>query len=244
MPAAAPTILATSGGLKIGARTRWEFAPLTELAVDLAQVPSDRQPRICYIPTAGGDSEFSIRCFYEAAQLAGYAPSHLALIPMPNVDDIREHILSQDVVWVGGGSVAVLLAVWRMHGLDEVLREAWEAGVVLTGVSAGSICWHLGGPTDSYGPTLRNSPPGLGLLPYSNGVHYDSEAQRRPLFHELIRSGALANGFATEDGVGLLFRGTELVEAVTEVAGKKAYSVIRDETGGVIETELPVRLLP
>ena len=106
---------------------------------------------------------------------------------MPNVRDVREHLLSQDVIWVGGGSVANLLAVWRVHGLDEVLRECWEAGVVLGGVSAGSICWYVGGPTDSYGLDLRVSPPGLAFLPYGNGVHYDSEEQRRPLLHGLRR---------------------------------------------------------
>ena len=86
------------------------------------------------------------------------------------------------MIWVWGGSVAGLLAMWRLHGVDEAMRLAWQAGVVLTGVSAGSICWHVGGTTDSFGPTLRPITNGLGLLPYSNGVHYDSEAQRRPLF--------------------------------------------------------------
>ena len=112
---------------------------------------------------------------------------------MPNVRDIRAHLLAQDVIWVGGGSVANLLAVWRVHGLDEVLRECWESGVVLGGVSAGSICWYVGGPTDSYGTDLRVSPPGLGLLPYGNGVHYDSEEQRRPLLHALVADGRPAH---------------------------------------------------
>ena len=109
----------------------------------------------------------------------------------PTSPDVRAHLLDQDVVWVGGGSVANLLAVWRVHGLDEVMREAWEAGVVLAGVSAGSICWHVGGTTDSFGPDLRPVTDGLALLPYGNGVHYDSEERRRPLLHRLVADGTL-----------------------------------------------------
>jgi len=118
---------------------------------------------------------------------------------MPNVEDIREHLLSQDVIWVWGGSVAGLLALWRLHGVDQVMHEAWQAGVVLTGVSAGSICWHVGGTTDSFGPDLQPVTNGLALLPYSNGVHYDSEEQRRPLFQRLIADGTLPAGYATDE---------------------------------------------
>ena len=153
--------------------------------------------------------------------------THLELFTMPNVADIRAHLLAQDVIWVGGGSVANLLAVWRAHGVDEVLRECWESGVVLGGVSAGSICWYVGGPTDSYGTDLRLSPPGLGLLPYGNGVHYDSEEQRRPLLHALVGKGDLPTSHATDDGVGLVYDGTELVEAVADRPGVAAYVVER-----------------
>ena len=120
--------------------------------------------------------------------LGGVDTSHLALFQMPNVTNIRGHLLAQDVIYVGGGSVANLLALWRLHGVDHVMREAWESGVVLTGVSAGSICWHIGGPTDSFGAQLRPVTNGLGLLPYGNGVHYDSEEQRRPLLHRPSRT--------------------------------------------------------
>jgi peptidase E len=162
---------------------------------------------------------------------------------MPNVVDITEHLLAQDVIWVWGGSVAGLLAMWRLHGVDEAMRQAWQAGVVLTGVSAGSICWHVGGTTDSFGPDLRPITNGLGLLPYANGVHYDSEEQRRPLFHSLIGDGTLPDGFASEDGTGLLYRGTEFVEAVTEVADRSCYRVCRTADGSVLEERLPTRLL-
>jgi peptidase E len=169
--------------------------------------------------------------------------SHLSLFPMPTVPDVRAHLLAQDVVWVGGGSVANLLAVWRVHGLDQVFREVWRAGVVLGGVSAGSLCWHVGGTTDSYGPDLRPVTDGLGLIPASNGVHHDSEEQRRPLYHRLVADGTLPPGHATDDGVGLVYRGTELAEVVADRPGKAAYRVERGPDGSAVETRLEPRLL-
>ena len=243
MPADAPTILATSGGRIDGRRTPWEVGPLTEYAVELARV-SGRRPRVCFLATALGDNAAVLQAFYDAARFAGFEASHLALFPMPNVDDPRAHLLAQDVVWVWGGSVAGLLAMWRLHGVDAAMRGAWEAGVVLTGVSAGSICWHVGGTTDSYGPDLRPVTDGLGLLPYANGVHYDSEEQRRPLLHRLVADQTLPTAYATDDGVGLHYRGTELVEALTELPGKGAYRVERGPEGEAVETRLEPRLLP
>ncbi len=223
-------------------RVRWEVGPLTDYAVELAGT-SGRAPRVCFLATACGDSAEVLRGFYEAAQLRGFWASHLALFPMPNVEDIRELLLSQDVIWVGGGSVAGLLAMWRLHGLEEVLREAWQAGVVLTGVSAGSLCWHIGGTTDSFGTELRPVSNGLAFLPYSNGVHYDSEEQRRPLFQSLVGNGTLPPGYATDDGVGVLYRGTRFVEAVTEKPNQAGYWVSADAAGTVTEQRLPTRLL-
>jgi peptidase E len=237
-----PTILATSGGITPGRRIRWEFAPLTDYAVELSGVAS-RAPRVCLLATAMGDSPAIVAAFYEAAQQRGFHASHLSVLPMPNVDDVRGHLLDQDVIWVYGGSVAGLLALWRLHGIDLALREAWQAGVVLTGVSAGSICWHVGGTTDSFGPQLRAVTNGLGWLPYSNGVHYDSEKQRRPLFQALIADGTLPTGFATDDGVGVLYHGSEVVEALTEIEGKGAYLVERGPDGTAVETRLDVRSL-
>jgi peptidase E len=237
-----PTILATSGGIVPGTRTRWELGPLTEFALDLAGV-SGRAPKVCFLATAMGDNPAVIGGLYEAAMLRGLAPSHLVTFPMPNVADVTAHLLEQDVVWVFGGSVAGLLAMWRLHGFDAALRRAWEAGVVLTGVSAGSICWHIGGTTDSFGPDLRPVTDGLAFLPYANGVHYDSEEQRRPRFHELIADGTLPAGYATDDGVGLLYRGTRMVEAVAETDGAGAYYVERAPDGEAVETALDVRRL-
>lgn len=238
MPADQPTILATSGGVVAADRISWGVGPLTDLAVDLSGVEG-RAPKVCFLGTACGDSPALVRDFYAAAQARGFHGSHLQLFTMPNVEDITAHLLEQDVVWVWGGSVAGLLAMWRLHGVDEAMRTAWEAGVVLTGVSAGSICWHVGGTTDSFGPTLRPITDGLGLLPFSNGVHYDSEEQRRPLFQSLVADGTLPTGYATDDGAGVLYQGTEMVGAYTERAGAGAYLVERDGDRAV-ETELDV----
>ncbi|MGQ0481861.1 MAG: Type 1 glutamine amidotransferase-like domain-containing protein [Pseudonocardia sp.] len=242
MPADAPTILATSGGLRSSTRLAWEVGPLTHHAVELAGV-SGRAPRVCFLATACGDDNRLIATFYDNAWRAGWAASHVALFPMPNIADVAEHLLAQDVVWVWGGSVAGLLSIWRLHGLDAALRQAWAAGVVLTGVSAGSICWHVGGTTDSFGPELRPVTDGLGLLPWSNGVHYDSEPRRRPLFQSLIAGGTLPPGYATDDGAGLLYRGTELVEALTERDGAGAYRVDPGPDRSAQETRLDVRRL-
>ncbi|WP_018156749.1 peptidase E [Demetria terragena] len=242
MTAPEPTILATSGGIRPGGHTFFEFSALSTFAVELAGI-TGRAPRVCFLATALGDNEAVLARLHDAARLAGWQSSHVQLFPMPNVPDIREHLLAQDVVWVMGGSVAGLLAMWRVHRVHEAMRAAWEAGVVLTGVSAGSICWHIGGTTDSFGTDLRPVTNGLALLPYSNGVHYDSEPQRRPLFQSLITDGALPPGYATDDGVGLLYRGTELAEAVTEVDGKGAYWVERGSGCAAVEARLEVRRL-
>jgi peptidase E len=242
MPADAPTILATSGGLVPGRRVPWELGPLTEYAIDLSGANA-RAPKVCFVATAGGDSPAVIANFYNAALQRGLIASHLALFPMPNIDDVRGHLLDCDVIWVSGGSVAGLLAMWELHGIGPLMRQAWQAGVVLTGVSAGSICWHVGGTTDSFGPELRPVSNGLGLIPWSNGVHYDSVAQRRPEFQRLIAAGELPAGYATDDGVGLLYRGTSLLEALTERDGKSAYHVARGNDGRAIETVIDPRLL-
>lgn len=226
MPASTPTILATSGGMRPGKRTQLEFAPLIHYAVELSGV-AGRAPRICHIGTANGDQQWFNALFSEAGQAAGMTVTHLNLFPMPSTADPAALLLEQDVVWVGGGSVANLLALWRLHDLDQALREAWQAGVVLSGVSAGSICWHAGGTTDSFGPDLRPVTNGLAFLPYSAGVHYDSEPQRRPLYQELVGAGVLPAGYASDDGTGILYRGTEFAEAVSEVSGKGAYYVAR-----------------
>ena len=242
MPADAPTIIATSIGFDLRGRDRFDLAagPVFDLAADLSGASGT--PKVCFIGTATGDNPAVITSAYSALS-ERFRPSHLELFAMPNLADVRGHLLGQDVMWVGGGSVANLLALWRLHGWDELLREAWEAGVVLGGVSAGSICWHNGGTTDSFGPDLRPVTNGLGFLPYSNGVHYDSELQRRPLYQGLIADGTLTDGYATDDGVGLVYRGIEMVEVVADRPGCAAYRVERGADGSVRETRLEPRRL-
>jgi peptidase E len=242
MTARQPTILATSGGLRSGERSATAFGPLVHHAVDLSGVHG-RRPRVTYIGTATGDAEHLTARMAEAARVAGFDLTALNLFPMPNIEDIQGMLLEQDVVWVMGGSVANLLAVWRVHGLDTILRRVWESGVVLSGVSAGSICWYQGGTTDSFGPELRPVTDALGFLPYGNGVHYDIDKGRRPLMHRLVADGTLPVAHCTDDGVGLVYRGTELVEAVTESPGKGAYIVAR-EADTAVETRIDPRPLP
>jgi peptidase E len=233
-------ILATSGGW-IGSPLGPRPGPLLDHALALSGKP---RPRLCFLNTACGDSVEATAMVYAAfAGREDVVVTHLELFTMPNVPDPREHLLSQDVIWVGGGSVANLLAVWRVHGLDDVFREAWERGIVLAGVSAGSLCWHIGGTTDSFGTDLRPVTNGLALLPYSNGVHYDSEAQRRPLLQTLIADQILPDGYATDNGVGLHYVGTELHEVVSETEAAGAYRVERMSNGEVRETRLEPRLL-
>lgn len=196
---------------------------------------SDR-PRVLFILTASGDDPQYLAAMYSALADTDCDVDHLALFPQPN-RPVDEAIDKADVVWVGGGSVANLLALWRLHGVDTALHRAWESGTVLGGVSAGSICWHVGGPTDSFGKELAPVTDALGFLPYGNGVHYDSEEQRRPLLHELVSSGTLPESYATDDRVAIVYRGTEPVEVITDVpdTDAAAYRVTIGEDGVVEE---------
>lgn len=241
MGADQPTILATSGGIRSGTRTDWEFNHLVHHAVELSGV-TGRRPRVCSLDTAGGDNPVTFFKLLEAGRVADFEVTPLTLFTMPNVADIEAHLMQQDVVWVGGGSVANLLAVWRVHGLDQIFPRVWQAGVVLGGVSAGSICWHVGGSTDSFGLPLQPVTNGLAMLPYGNGVHYDSEETRRPTIHRLVADGTLPLTYCTDDGAGLVYQGTELVEAVAERPGASGYVVTRDGERAV-EEKLPTRLL-
>jgi len=242
MPADAPTILATSGGLRRGSWTEVEFGPLVLHAIELSGV-TGRAPRLCCVGTAGGDQRWFQAWLSAAGQAQGITVSHLSLFSMPSTADMAGLLLAQDAVWVSGGSVANLLALWRLHGLDHSFRQAWEAGVVLGGISAGSICWHVGGTTDSFGPDLRPVTNGLAFVPFSNGVHYDSEAKRRPLYQRLIADGTLPDGYATDNGTGLLYRGTQLTETLSEIKGKGTYRVFRDGEAAR-EERIEPRVLP
>ncbi len=211
----------------------------------LALAGTSGPARLCYVPTAVGDLPQAIDA--RTAAFAGRADvefSVLRLFTQPSVPDVRDHLLSQDVILVEGGSVVNLMAVWRAHGLPQILRECWDAGVVLTGTSAGSLCWHLSGPTDSFSDSLAPFTDGLGFIRCSNGVHDDLDDQpRRQVYRELVASGRLPAGYATEDGVGLHYVGTELREAVSILAGKRAWRVEPDGNGGYTERAVTPRLL-
>jgi peptidase E len=239
--AAEPTILATCGGLNAGEWTDAVYGPLLLHGIELAMV-TGRAPRVTHINTAGGDPRFVESAELEAARAAGVDASHLRFFPHPNVADVRAHILAQDMIWVSGGSVVNLLAVWRAHGLDRILEEAWHAGVVLAGGSAGALCWHTGGTTTSFGPDASPVSNGLGFIPHSLGVHYDSNPKRRPAHERAVASGALDGGYAIDEGVGLVYRGTALADVVTERVGQYAWRVDAVD-GRANETRITPRLL-
>jgi peptidase E len=244
MTAEQPTILASCGGLDPGGWTDVVYGPLILHGIELAAV-TGRAPRVAHINTAGGDPRILEGQEIEAARLVGAEASHLRLFPHPNVESLRDYLLSRDLVWVNGGSVVNLLAVWRAHGLGEALREAWLSGVVLAGGSAGAICWHTGGTTTSFGPEPRPVEDGLGFVPYSLGVHYDSDARRRPAHERAVAAGVIDEGYALDEGVGLVYRGVgdrlELAEIVAERAGQHAY---RLERARVAQQRSPVEPSP
>jgi len=183
-------------------------------------------PRVCFVPTASGDSEGYVANFYRAFAAFDCAPSDLTLFDR-GVDDLEAFVLAQDVVYVGGGNTAAMLAVWRAHGLDAILRRAWAEGVVLCGISAGMNCWFEESVTDSFGTRLAPLHDGLGLVAGSCCPHYDGEEQRRPAYRQFVASGELGAGWAADDGAALVFAGTELAEVVSSRPDAAAYRVAR-----------------
>ena len=203
-----------------------------------------RRPRVCFIPTASGDADHYVVRFYRAFSPARCEPSHVSLFRRDTgggavAGDLEAHLLAQDLIYVGGGSVLSLLGAWRAHGLDSILMRAWERGVVLCGLSAGSLCWFSEAVTAFHGPPQRLD--GLGMLPYSNCVHYDGEPARRAEYHRFVRGG-MRPGYAAEDGAALHFVGHDLAEVVTSRVGRRAYRV-EARRGTVRETPLDARYL-
>jgi dipeptidase E len=212
---------------------------LDQYVLDVARSP---HPRVCLLPTAGGDAEEQIRRFYAAFRHLACEPTHLSLFRLGSDRvDLAEMLLEQDVLYVGGGSLLNLLAVWRAHGADVLLREAWEQGIVLCGISAGSMCWFEAGLTTSFG--TPRPVRALGFLPGSNSVHHDGERERRPCYHEAIRCESVPPGYALDDGAALLFAGTEPVEAVGARPGSSAYWV-EEQGGRAVESPLEMVMLP
>jgi dipeptidase E len=193
------------------------------------------RPRVLFVPTAvADDAEATLRAYEQLGDRAQV--SHVSFFPWPPAG-LRELVLAQDVIYVSGGSTANALAIWRAHGFDSILSEAWEAGIVLTGWSAGMICWFEAGVTDSFRPELDGMRDGLGFLPGSACPHYDGEERRRPVYTKLVAEG-FPPGLAAEDCVALRFDGTELAEVVTARPGSRAYRVLPDR-----EEPLEPRLL-
>lgn len=231
-------IVAGSGGFQYAGGYS-QIGPIIKYVLKLT---GKNEPRFCFVGTASGDSPVAISNFYNACLGHSIKASHIQLYPFPNHKDLESHILSQDAIWVTGGSVANLIAVWKVHGLFEIFRKAWENGIVLSGISAGSICWSAGGTTDSFGPDLQIIHNDNAILPFSSGVHYDSEEQRRPLFQKLIKEGELTEGYASDDGVALHFIGTKLHKAIADEEGKAAYRVYKSG-GRIIEERIEPELL-
>jgi peptidase E len=235
MASGKPRILVLGGD---GLQPSSTDGPMHQYLLDLT---GQERPRICCIGTASGDNAEYLAFFYATFARRAEA-THLGLFDR-RVDDITGFLLDQEVIYVGGGNTADMLAVWRVHGVDAALKKAWEAGVVLAGSSAGAMCWFEAGLTDSFGPDLAPLRDGLRFLKGSFCPHFDSESLRRPRYHEVVGSGELPDGYAADDGVGLLFEGRDLVEAVTSLPGSSAFRIERRRGSDVEETQIRPRVL-
>ncbi|SDO41322.1 Peptidase E [Microbacterium sp. ru370.1] len=233
-----PRILATCGGWADAPGADVAFGPLLRFALELTG--AEGRPRIVFVGTAGGDQRIDEGRELAAAMAAGVDAVHLRLFGRTAVD-LDEVLGDADLVWVGGGSVVNLLPVWRAHGLDAALRRAGEGGTLLAGTSAGALCWHEGGPTSGFGE-IRTITDGLGFIPGSLGVHYDSQPGRRPALHRAIATGTLPGGFGLDEGAAVLYEGTRAVDVVSELPTGRVHRVDR-HGDGVVEEALPTRLL-
>ena len=196
-------------------------------------------PKICFLPTASGDSEQYISRFYSFFNDQNCDPSHLSLVNPPS-RDLESFVLEKDILYVGGGNTKNLLALWKEWGLDSILRKAWEEGVILAGLSAGAICWFEQGVTDSYGDGLEPINC-LGFLKGSNCPHYDGETERRPAYHKLLETNKLHSGIALDDGVAIHYKEKEIHKIVSSRPNAKAYSVSLEK--GITERELHAEYL-
>jgi dipeptidase E len=194
-----------------------------------------RRPRVCFLPTASGDADHYITRFYRAFCASRCEPSHVSLFRRDcPIEEAREHLLGRDVIYVGGGSVVSMLGAWRAHGLDVTLREAWESGVILCGLSAGSLCWFAEGVTAFHGVPVAIE--GLGLLPWSNCVHFDVGPGRGSAYRQFLADG-MCQGYAAEDGTALHFVGERLLRVVTSRPAARAYRM-RCHSGRVVRRAL------
>lgn len=204
----------------------------------LLSLTGQAKPRVLFVPTASGDSKSYVQRFHRAYAKLPCEPAHLDLFRR-SVKDLAKLVLAQDLIFVGGGNTANMLAVWRVHGLDRLLEKAWRQGTVLAGVSAGALCWFESGVTDSFGEKLQPLQDGLALLPGSFCPHYDGEPGRRPAYRKHVASRTLPPGYAADDGVAVLFEGTQVADVVSSRPGVSGW---RMEAGGR-ESALPARRL-
>ena len=216
-----------------------EFRPRPgDLAIvrHLLDLTGAERPRVCLLPTASGDPQEGIGSFHTVLGSRECEASHISLFRLERERvDLREHLLEQDLIYVAGGSMLNLIAIWRAHGLDRILAEAWKRGVLLAGQSAGAMCWFEFGITASSGRPVPAR--GLGLLPGTLSVHHGRDPQRRAALLDEIASGELPGGYALDDGAGLLFEGTRPVEAFAGTRGARVVRVER-EGAGAVEREL------
>ncbi|MDQ3780032.1 MAG: peptidase E [Chloroflexota bacterium] len=233
--AASRQILAMGGG---GFSMEPENLALDRYLLGLVERP---RPRVCFLPTASGDADSYIARFYTAFSALPCQPAHLSLFDTGNRPGHRDVLLSQEIIYVGGGNTRSMLAVWREWQVDQILREAWQQGIVLAGISAGSLCWFEEGVTDSV-PGHLTPMRGLGLLPGSNCPHFDGEAERRPTYHRLVADGSIGAGYAADDGAALHFHGDRLHQVVSSRPTATAYRVER-RGNAATETPLPTRYL-
>jgi dipeptidase E len=205
----------------------------------IVQQSGAAQPKVAFIPTASAEPDNYLVSFYTAFLKLGCQPSHLSFFK--RTPELRSYLLNQDVIFVGGGNTKSMLAVWREWAVPDLLRQAWQSGIVLAGVSAGAICWFEQGLTDSWASELRPLEC-LGFVPGSCCPHYDGEVERRPTLHRLLIAGAMIPGIAVEDWTGVHFKDLEICRVVSAKAGSKAYAVSAVD-GAVQETPLPVEYL-
>jgi dipeptidase E len=226
-------IIALGGG---GFSMEPENLALDRYILAQARVP---EPTVAFLPTASGDSDNYVVRFYAAYLGLSCRPSHLSFFR--RTPDLRSYLLAQDVIYVGGGNTKSMLAVWREWSLPEILREAWESGIVLAGISAGAICWFEQGVTDSFADRLRVLDC-LGFLPGSCCPHYDGEAERRPAYHRLLRDGEISPGFAIDDGAAIHFVDGAVHRIVSSRSHAKAYR-LDVSAGAVLEEPMSAEYL-
>jgi peptidase E len=236
MSARLPQIVAFGGG---GFSMEWGNPLLDDHVLALTGVP---RPKVCFLPTASGDADHYVVRFYRAFPASRCEPSHISLFRRETgVGDPRAHLLQQDVIYVGGGSLVSLLGTWRAHEVDLALHEAWRSGVLLCGGSAGSLCWFSHAVS-----SFHEGPPrqieGLGFLPWSNAVHYTDEPGRQSAFLDAV-AGGMPPGYGVGDAAALHFVGTDLAEVVSSRPQALARYVYADGQGSASERELPVRYL-